>query len=210
VKGEAMQPVALTDKSRGGLLGMGAILTTTATPNRTSPVIRGKWVLETLLGRHLAEPPADAGQLDDKAGEDRGKTLREELAEHRRNETCATCHDKLDPIGFGLENFDAIGRFRLKEAGKPVDARGELPGGATFNGSAELRAWLIKNRGKEFARNFTQHLLAFALGRELKPEDEGTVRDLLKTLQESDYRADALMEAVVISKPFLQQGPAIK
>jgi hypothetical protein len=210
VKGETMQPVALTDNSRGGLLGMGAILTTTATPNRTSPVIRGKWVLETLLGRHLAEPPADAGQLDDKAGEDRGKTLREELAEHRRNETCATCHDKLDPIGFGLENFDAIGRFRLNEAGKPVDARGELPSGATFNGSAELRAWLVKNRSKEFARNFTQHLLAFALGRELKPEDEGNVRDLLKKLQEADYRADSLLEAIVMSEPFLHQGPSAK
>lgn len=208
VEGDAMQPVKLTDGTRGGLLGMGAILTTTATPNRTSPVIRGKWVLETLLGRHLAEPPADAGQLDDKAGEDRGKTLREELAEHRRNETCAACHDKLDPIGFGLENFDAIGRFRLNEAGKPVDASGQLPGGTTFNGPAELRAWLLKSRSDEFARNFTHHLLAFALGRELKPEDEGTVRDLLKATKQGGYRVDALVEAVVTSGPFLKQGPA--
>jgi hypothetical protein len=206
VKGSDMQPVKLTNRTRGGLLGMGAILTTTATPNRTSPVIRGKWVLETLLGRHLAEPPADAGQLDDKAGEDRGKTLRDELAEHRRNETCAACHDKLDPIGFGLENFDAIGRFRLNEAGKPVDATGQLPGGTTFNGPAELRAWLRDTRSDEFARNLIERLLAFALGRELKPQDEGTLRELLKTLQQNGYRADRLIEAIVTSEPFLHQG----
>ncbi len=205
VNGEAMQPVKFTDDKRAGLLGMAAVLTASSTPNRTSPVIRGKWVLETLLGRKLAEPPADAGQLDDKAG-DRGKTLREELAAHRRNESCASCHDKIDPIGFGLENFDAIGRFREKEAGKPVDASGTLPGGIEINGPAELRSAIQQHHAHEFLRNVTQRLTAFALGRALKPQDEGLIRQLLATLKQKDHRADLLIESIVLSEAFRTQG----
>jgi hypothetical protein len=205
VSGESMQPVKFTDGKRAGLLGMAAVLTASSTPNRTSPVIRGKWVLETLLGRKLAEPPADAGQLDDKAG-DRGKTLREELAAHRRNESCASCHDKIDPIGFGLENFDAIGRFREKEAGKPVDASGTLPGGIEINGPAELRNAIQQHHADEFIRNVTQRLTAFALGRALKPQDEGLIRQLLAILKKSDHRADVLIESIVLSEAFCTQG----
>jgi len=189
------------------MLGMAAVLTASSTPNRTSPVIRGKWVLETLLGRKLAEPPADAGQLDDKAG-DRGKTLREELAAHRRNESCASCHDKIDPIGFGLENFDAIGRFRDKEAGKPVDASGTLPGNISINGPAELRKAIQQHYADEFIRNVTQRLTAFALGRALKPQDEGLIRRLLAELKNNDQRADALIESIVLSEAFRTQGGA--
>lgn len=205
VSGEAMQPVKFTDDKRAGLLGMAAVLTASSTPNRTSPVIRGKWLLENLLGRKLAEPPADAGQLDDKAG-DRGKTLREELAAHRRNESCASCHDKIDPIGFGLENFDAIGRFREKEAGKPVDATGTLPGGISINGPAELRNVIQQHHADEFLRNVTQRLTAFALGRALKPQDEGLIRQLLAPLKQNDHRADVLIESIVLSEAFRTQG----
>jgi hypothetical protein len=207
VSGEAMQQVKFADDKRAGLLGMAAVLTASSTPNRTSPVIRGKWVLETLLGRKLAEPPADAGQLDDKAG-DRGKTLREELAAHRRNESCASCHDKIDPIGFGLENFDAIGRFRSQEAGKPVDASGTLPGGIDINGPAELRGAIQKHHTDEFLRNITQRLTAFALGRALKPQDEGLIRELLAAMKQHDHRADALIESIVLSEAFRTQGAA--
>ncbi len=205
VSGEAMQPVSFSDDKRAGLLGMAAVLTASSTPNRTSPVIRGKWVLENLLGRHLAEPPADAGQLDDKAGE-RGKTLREELAEHRRNESCASCHDKIDPIGFGLENFDAIGRFRAQEAGRPVEAGGVLPGGVEFNGPAELRAVIQSRHQDEFLRNMTQRLAAFALGRALKPRDEGFIRQLLADSKKNGHRADLLVQAIVLSEAFGAQG----
>jgi hypothetical protein len=205
ITSDELQPVKFTDDRRGGLLGMAAVLTASATPNRTSPVIRGKWVLENLLGRKLAEPPADAGQLDDKAG-DRGKTLREELAAHRRNESCAGCHDKIDPIGFGLENFDAIGRFRAEEAGKPVDASGVLPGGQSFNGPAELRTLLKTRHQDEFIANLTRRLTAFALGRALKPQDEGLVRLLLADLKKSGHRADALIESIVLSEAFRTQG----
>ncbi|MBE7494597.1 MAG: DUF1592 domain-containing protein [Verrucomicrobiaceae bacterium] len=207
VSGETMQPVKFTDDKRAGLLGMAAVLTASSTPNRTSPVIRGKWVLETLLGRKLAEPPADAGQLDDKAG-DRGKTLREELAAHRRNESCASCHDKIDPIGFGLENFDAIGRFRDKEADKPVDASGTLPGNIAINGPAELRKAIQQHYSDEFIRNVTQRLTAFALGRALKPQDEGLISRLLADLKKNDHRAAVLIESIVLSEAFRTQGGA--
>lgn len=205
VQGESMQPVSFVDENRAGLLGMAAILTASSTPNRTSPVIRGKWVLENLLGRRLAEPPADAGQLDDKAGE-RGRTLREELAAHRRHESCAGCHDKIDPVGFALENFDAIGRYRSEEAGRPVDASGTLPGGLQIQGPAQLRLALQQHHADEFIRNIVRRLSAFALGRALKPQDEGLVRQLLETLEDNDHRADALVEAIVLSEAFRTQG----
>lgn len=205
MQGAEMRRVKHTEGQRAGLLGMAATLTASATPNRTSPVLRGAWVLENLLGRHLAEPPADAGQLDDKAG-DRGKTLREELAEHRRNESCAGCHDKIDPIGFGLENFDAIGRFREIEAGRPVDASGQLPGGHAFNGPAELNRLLVTRHQEEFITNLTRRLTAFALGRALQPQDEGLVRLLLADLKKSNFRADALVESIVLTEAFRTQG----
>lgn len=178
---------------------MAAIFTASSSPNRTSPVIRGKWVLENLPGRRLAEPPADAGLLDDKAGE-RGRTLREQLAAHRRHESCAGCHDKIDPVGFTLENFDAIGRYRSKEAGRPVDASGTLPGGLQIQGPAQLRLALRQHHVDEFIRNTVRRLSAFALGHALKPQDEGLVRQLLETLEDNDHRADALVEAIVLSE----------
>ncbi|MBP6600666.1 MAG: DUF1592 domain-containing protein [Verrucomicrobiales bacterium] len=209
LEGDDFQKVRLLGDERGGLLGMAAILTTSATPNRTSPVLRGKWVLENFLGRRLEEAPADAGQLDDKAGEDRGKTLREELAEHRRNESCAVCHDRIDPIGFGLENFDAIGRFREKEAGRPVDATGELPGGHVFSGAAELRALLQERHETEFLTNVTRRLTSFALGRALQAPDEGLVREMLVVLAASGNRADSLIEGIVLSDAFRKQGKEV-
>jgi hypothetical protein len=207
VQGVSMQKVELVDDRRGGLLGMAALLTASATPNRTSPVLRGKWVLENLLGRTLPEAPADAGQLDDQAG-DRGMTLREELAMHRRQESCAGCHDKIDPIGFGLENFDAIGRYRTLEANKPVDASGELPGGFRFNGPAELRTLIADRYADEFFENVIRKLVAFALGRALKAEDEGLIRRLAQQSMATDYQADLLIESIVLSEAFRKQAAA--
>ncbi len=204
---DALQPVVLSDSSRGGLLGMAAVLTASSTPNRTSPVLRGKWVLENLLGRTLAEPPADAGQLDDRAGR-RGKTLREELARHRRDASCAVCHDRIDPIGFGLECFDAIGRRRETQAGQPLDTAGSLPGGRTFAGPAELRALLAADYRDEFVANLIRRLLAFALGRSLRVEDEGLVQTIQTQLEHDDFRADTLIAAIVLSDAFAVQGPS--
>jgi len=203
VTGDALQPVLLQDRNRGGLLGMASVLTATSSATRTSPVIRGTWVLETLLGRRLPEPPADAGALPGNAGQ--ARTLREELLRHRRNPTCATCHDKIDPIGFGLENFDAIGRFRTKQAGRLIDVRGELPGGVVFNGPVELKQYLKSEKKTEFARNVTVRLLAFALGRELQYFDEPAVEKIFTAVEADDYRAVTLIEQIVQSYPFQYQ-----
>lgn len=200
VRGDEFVRVSLTDRTRGGLLGMGSVLTATSSPTRTSPVVRGKWVLETLLGRTLPAPPADAGELPGDAGE--ARTLREELALHRRNPTCAACHDKIDPIGFGLGNFDAIGRFRTKQAGKPIDATGELPGGITFDGPVELKAFLAAERKTEFTRNLTRRLLSFALGRELQYFDEPAVEKIVTAVEARSYSSREMLNQIVQSYPF--------
>jgi hypothetical protein len=200
VEGDEFVRVSLEDRRRGGLLGMASILTATSSPTRTSPVIRGKWVLENLLGRTLPEPPADAGELPSNAGE--ARTLREELALHRRNPTCAACHDKIDPIGFGLGNFDAIGRFRTTHAGKPIDTKGEMPGGITFDGPGELKAFLVAERKTEFTRNLTRRLLSFALGRELQYFDEPAVEKIVKAVEASNHSSRELLEQIVLSYPF--------
>ena len=200
VTGNEMQLVSLQDRNRGGLLGMASVLTATSSATRTSPVIRGTWVLQTLLGRRLPEPPADAGELPGNAGQ--ARTLREELLRHRRNPTCATCHDKIDPIGFGLENFDAIGRFRTKQAGRSIDVRGELPGGVVVAGPIELKQYLKTEKKTEFTRNVARRLLAFALGRELQYFDEPAVRKILSAVEADGYRAATLVEQIVQSYPF--------
>ncbi|QGJ70956.1 Hypothetical protein PBC10988_26590 [Planctomycetales bacterium 10988] len=195
------QRVALNDPQRGGLLGMASVLTMTSSPTRTSPVLRGKWVLETMLGRELPEPPADAGELSGDAGKKK-LTLREELLLHRRNPSCATCHDKIDPIGFGLENFDAIGRFRTKQAGKPIDNTGTLPGGITFQGASELKEYLVRERQEEFLTNVVERMLSFALGRQLQPYDEYAVIQIMEKLRAEENRAETLIREIVLSYPF--------
>ncbi len=206
VEGDEMRRVALNDPNRGGLLGMASVLTATSSPTRTNPVIRGKWVLETLLGETIPEPPADAGTLDPEAGEARGKSLREELLVHRRNPSCATCHNKLDPIGFGLENFDAIGRFRTEEAGNAVDSEGRLPGGAMFHGAAELKDVLLAERRDAFVRNLVERLLSFALGRQLKLYDESAIKTICEALERDEFSARSLIQQVVLSYPFQYQN----
>jgi len=206
VHGEQMRQVKLSNPERGGLLGMASVLTATSSPTRTSPVVRGKWVLETLLGETIPEPPADAGSLAADAGEARGKTLREELDQHRRNATCASCHDKIDPIGFGLEGFDAIGRLRTKEAGKPVDNLGVLPSGDSFQGAEQLKAVLLKKRRDDFLRNLSERLLQFALGRKLELYDVPTLMKISTSLEQHDNRAQTLITQIVLSYPFQYQS----
>ena len=202
--GSEMTRVVLTPEQRekrGGILGMGSVLTATSTPVRTSPVLRGVWVMEKLLGDEPGEPPADAGELPGNAGK-RGKSLREELAIHRDRADCAFCHDKIDPLGFGLEEFDAIGRLR---EGDEVDATGTLPDGTEFEGVAELRDYLAGERLDDFAENLARRLLAFALGRELQVYDEPALEAILAKTRAADYRARGLVEEVVLSYPFTHQ-----
>ena len=207
VQTQQLQLTSTNDSVRGGLLGMGSVLTATSSPSRTSPVVRGKWVLETLLGQPAGDPPADAGTLPGNAGQTSGTTLREELEQHRRNPSCATCHDKIDPLGFGLENFDAIGRFRIKENGKPIDASGQLPNGTSFVGAAELKTYLLQHRKEDFVRNVAERLLSFGLGRKLQFYDEAAIQSIVQAAANNNNRLDAMVIAVVQSYPFQHQGP---
>ena len=205
--GPEMRRVSLNDPNRGGLLGMGSILTATSNPARTNPVSRGKWVLETLLGSRIPEPPADAGILPENAGRVKGKTLREEFEMHRRNPSCIDCHEKIDPIGFGLENFDGIGRYRESENGKPIDSSGRLPDGTTFTGPAELKRYILFSKKDDFVRTLSEKMLAFALGRDLQHYDEAAIMKLVAAMEKKQYGVRTLIEEVALSHPFRYQHP---
>lgn len=201
VEGDAMQLVALNDPNRGGVTGMAAVLTATSHPLRTSPVLRGKWVLEQLLGDKVPPPPPDAGTLPEDDVNAEGLTLREQMDLHRKNPDCASCHSRMDPIGFGLENFDPIGRWRTEQAGQPVDAAGVLPSGESFNGPQELKAVLMASR-EAFARNLSRKMLGYALGRSLTRFDDCVIDDCVAALAEHDYRPSVLVTEIVLSYPF--------
>jgi len=203
VTGPQMRKVKLTDANRGGILGMPGILATTSFPNRTSAVKRGVWVLEQVLGEHVPPAPPNVPPLEK---QDKNKvenmTLRQRTELHRTNAVCANCHKILDPIGFGLENFDAIGRWRDKDdSGGPIDAAGELPGGKRFSTPKELKA-IIAARKDELARNLTEKLLAYALCRQLEGYDEIVVDRLMETIARDGYRMQTLIAGIVTSYPF--------
>lgn len=203
VTGPAMRRVQLSDGNRGGILGMPGILAATSFPNRTSPVKRGVWVLERVLGDHVPPAPPDVPALEKQdAGTVAKLTLRQRTELHRTNPVCANCHDTLDPIGFGLENFDAIGRWRdQEENGGVIDASGELPGGKRFSNPKELKT-LIAGRSEDFCRNLVERLLAYSLCRRLEGYDEIVVDVLMKDLAADDYRMQTLISAIVTSYPF--------
>ena len=203
VTGPQMRKVKLADANRGGILGMPGILATTSFPNRTSPVKRGVWVLEQVLGEHVPPAPPNVPALDK---QDKKKianlTLRQRTELHRTNVVCANCHKILDPIGFGLENFDAIGRWRDQDdTGGAIDAAGELPGGKHFAAPKELKG-IIAARSQDLARNLTEKLLAYALCRQLEGYDEIVVDHLMADLAKDGYRMQSLIAAVVTSYPF--------
>ena len=191
--------VSLPDDRRGGVLGMGGVHLLTSYPNRTSPVLRGAWVLETLLGIRVPSPPPDVPEL--KRGKKETKSLREQLAQHRENPTCAACHNLMDPLGFALENFDVLSRWREKDGDAKIDASASLPSGETFTGPAELRQVLMQ-RKSEFTRQATRKMLGYALGRSLEDADDCTIEKVTSEVAGSDYRVRALVHAIVQSKPF--------
>jgi len=201
VSGAHMRRVKLPRPERGGVLGMGAILSSTSFPLRTSPVLRGRYVLDELLGTPPPPPPPDAGQLpaDDKQPD--GLTFRQRLELHRQKTECSSCHSRLDPLGFGLENFDPVGKFRTQEHGKPVDASGKLPSGDKFTGAEELRMLLLKER-EQFAYNLTERMLGYALGRGLEYYDLPTVESLRDNLVKDGYRMRTLIYGIAESYPF--------
>ena len=203
VTGSRWRKVKLADANRGGILGMPGILAVTSFPDRSSPVKRGVWVLEQVLGEHVPPPPPDVPALEKQDKQTIANlTLRQRTELHQKDPACANCHKVLDPIGFGLENFDAIGRWRDKDdSGGAIDAAGELPGGKRFSSPKELKA-IIASRADDLARNLTEKLLAYALCRQLEGYDEIVVDRLIETIAKDGYRMQTLITEIVSSYPF--------
>jgi len=197
----------LPDGRRGGVLTMAAVLTVTSHPDRTSPVRRGKWMLESLLGAPPPPPPADVGELLTDAKTLATQTMRQRLEAHRAQATCAACHQRMDPLGFAFENYDVLGRWRDRDGKLPIDAAATLPDGRSFTGPVELKK-LLREQQAEFARCLTEKLLTFALGRGLEPSDRRVVDRLTKTIADDDYRLSRLIVAIVGSEPFRQRARA--
>jgi hypothetical protein len=204
VKGDRFRRVELTQSARWGLLGKGAVLMAAAYPNRTSPVLRGAFILRHLQGVPPATPPQNVPTLDEKdIGTTKALTVREMIAKHRTNPTCASCHAVMDPLGLALENFDATGMWRDRDryAGVKIDASGELPDGTPVNGPDDLRKALLR-RPEQFVQTFAEGLLTYATGRKLEHYDMPTVRQMVRGAAASDYRFSALVQAVVRSDQF--------
>lgn len=208
--GEAFQRVAIDRNQRGGLLGQASILMLSSNPTRTSPVKRGKWVLENLLGAPPPPPPPNVPELEEaKDGRPATGSLRQRLEVHRQKPACAACHQLMDPIGFGLENYDAIGGWRTEDEGAAIDAAGVLPDGRAFGGPAELKEILL-SRQAEFRRCLAEKLLTYALGRGLEYYDAGAVQNIADSLAAQNHRFSALVLAIVHSDAFRQRGDESK
>lgn len=206
VTGAEFRRVSLADRRRGGVLTHASVLTVTSNPTRTSPVKRGKWILEQLLGTPPPPPPAAVEPLAEGPTAE-GTTLRQRMEQHRANPNCAVCHAKLDPLGFGLENYDPIGAWRSDEHGQPIDASGELPDGSRFSGPEQLKDLLLARRD-DFVRAFAEKLLTYALGRGLEPYDRCTVDDVVAAARANEYRFSSFVQAIVASDAFRLRGAA--
>lgn len=189
---------------RGGLLTMAAVLAVSSYPTRTSPVLRGKWVLESILGTPPPPPPANVPALKENHEGDTPATMRERLTQHRADPVCASCHERMDPIGFGLEKYDVLGRWRTEDAGKPIDAKGVLPDGSTFDGPDELKTVLLKRKDL-MIRNLATKMLGYSLGRGLTLEDSCAVDRIVEEVAKNGYSAHTLVKEIVLSAPFRAQ-----
>src|ERR1043166_2867599 len=200
VKGSDFRRVTLTDTSRYGLLGKGAILMLTAYPNRTSPVLRGAWILDRLLGTPPPEPPLNVPTLPENRRGQPAKTLRARLEQHRANPTCFACRGVMDPLGLALENFSAVGQFRANDPDTltPIDSPGQLPDGTPITGPADLRRALVAQPDR-FVQAFTENLLSYALGRALDYRDMPRVRAIVRGAASDNYRFKSIVLGVVAS-----------
>ncbi len=201
VYGSRFRRVALPGDMRRGLLGHGSVLTVTSLSTRTSPVVRGKWVLENILGTPPPPPPPDVPSLPERADDGTVRSMRTRMEAHRANPVCASCHARMDPLGFALENFDAVGKWRETEAGTLIDASGSLPDGTMFDGLPELRDVLYERRD-EFVTTVTEKLLTYALGRGVEYYDRPAIRSIVRAAEPSNYRWSSLILGVAQSVPF--------
>jgi hypothetical protein len=202
VYGSQFRRVELAGQNRGGLLGQGSILTVTSYPNRTSVVQRGKWVLENMLGSPPPPPPPDVPALEAHAKDGKLLTMRQQMEQHRTNPVCSSCHSRMDPIGFALENYDGVGAYRAKDAGSVIDAAGKLPDGTTFDGPAGLTKLLLTKYREEFITTFTGKLLTYALGRGLEYYDNPALRAIMRDAERNNTTIPALIQSIVKSPQF--------
>jgi hypothetical protein len=203
VKGDRFRRVSLTDPNRFGLLGKGAVLMVSSYPNRTAPVLRGKWILESITGTPPAAPPPNVPQIKDAVAGEKPKTMRELMAAHRKQSSCFACHGVLDPLGLALENFDAVGVWRTKDrlAGDQIDASGELPDGTKIDGPIELRKALVSNPD-QFVQTLTEKLMTYALGRTVEWRDMPTVRKIVQDSGKDGYRFSSIVMGIIDSDQF--------
>ena len=204
VEGDALRKVALTDPRRGGVLTQASVLAANSNPTRTSPTKRGRWILEQVLGSPPPPPPPGVGQLQDEKHFTDTMTIRQRMEEHRKNPACATCHRRMDTLGFGFENYDAIGRWRTVDGKFPVESGGTLPDGKSFETPVQLKAILLAQKDV-FARTFAEKLLTFALGRGVDDGDKCHLDTIAKRAAPGGYRFGDLVQAVVLSDPFLKR-----
>lgn len=204
VYGSHFRKVNLPDKTRGGLLGQGSILTVTSYANRTAPTIRGKWILQNILSAPPPPPPPNVPGLRDKNDAGKVLTMREQMEQHRANPVCASCHKVMDPLGFALENYDAIGSWRTVDAksGSPIDSTGTLPDGTPFEGPDQLRSVLIQQRNYDFVMTAIEKLLTYALGRGVEHTDAPAMREIMRRTVADEHRLSSLIMAVIESQPF--------
>jgi hypothetical protein len=206
IEGGEFRRVSLVGSPRGGLITQASVLTVTSNPTRTSPVKRGKWIMETILGTPPPDPPPDVPMLDESDGAGVSGTLRQRMELHREKESCAVCHRKMDALGFAMENFDAIGAWRTQDGEFPVDASGVLPDGQSFNGPAELKAILRESGRDDFVRCLTEKMLIYALGRGLEYYDRCAVERITGELEKNDYRFSTLVLEIIRSDPFQKRS----
>jgi len=207
IYGSRFRRVAVAEDARRGILGQGSILALTSHATRTSPVVRGKWILENILGTPVPPPPPNVPPLKENQEGEKPRTMREQMAEHRVNAVCASCHKVMDPIGLAMENFDAIGAWRANDAGVPIDATGELADGTKVDGVVALRNALV-SRPELFAATFTEKLLTYALGRGLDYRDMPAVRAIVRDAARDNYKFSAFVSGVTRSTPFRMRTAA--
>jgi hypothetical protein len=208
VTGEAFRLVTLANRRRGGVLTQASVLTLTANPNRTSPVKRGQWILQQLLGTPPPPPPPDVAKLDESREAADAASLRERLEAHRTQPECASCHQQMDPLGFALENYDAVGRFRTTDGAFRIDPSGELIGGRKFADIQELKQLLTSTATRKFARCLIENMMTYALARGLEAYDYCTVEEIRKQLTQDDYRIHRIIFGIVESPAFQHRGIA--
>jgi hypothetical protein len=208
VYGAQFRKVAIDDPNRSGILGHGSVLTVTSYPNRTSVVQRGKWILENLLGTPPPPPPPDVPELKPQSEDGRVLSMREQMEIHRVDPICSSCHSRMDPIGFALENYDAIGKWRTADGPTSIDASGVLPDGTQFDGPVGLKKLLLTKYRDAFVATATERLLTYALGRGLEYYDKPAVRAIAKRAAQDDYRLPALISAIIESTPFQMRRTA--